>query len=122
MIANWKLWAGGAVMAAGLSLGAAPPSSAQESSWYCYGAAEIVGSKGLVITQVFEWRGAGPAPQNAMSQQLQPLTDAEPNGGGLALVSCNRDRAKAERFRSDRIEGYRRTGRPFTMIYFSFNR
>ncbi len=121
MIANWKLWAGGAVMAAGLSLGAAAPSSAQESSWYCYGSAEIVGSKGLVITQVFEWRGTGPAPQNAMSQQLQPLTDAEPNGGGLALVRCNRDQARMERSRSDRIEGYRRTGRPFTMIYFSFS-
>lgn len=121
MIANWKLWAGAAAMAAGLSIGAAAPASAQEASWYCYGTAEIVGGKGLVITQVFEWRGTGRPPQNAMGHQLQPLTKAEMPEAPWPMVACWQGRAQAEDSRSARIRGYQRMNAPVRTIYFSFS-
>ncbi len=121
MIATWKLWAGAAVMAAGVSLGAAAPTSAQEGSWYCYGTAEIVGGKGLVITQLFEWRGTGRPPQNAMGFQLEPLTRAEMPEAPWPIVNCRQDRAQAEDSRSARIRGYQRSNAPVRTIYFSFS-
>jgi hypothetical protein len=89
----------------------AAPAFAQDTVHFCYCYAESSDNAAAAFSDVFEWEGSGPAPQNVMNAEFTRLARTEIGPTKWTSCSAGKDEAQMVRFRSDAINSQRAQGK-----------